>query len=420
MATTLSSAPASTGSTIGRRQRRGPAQRFAAAVAVCASLAAVSAGIAGAEPPSSSDLKAKAAKIAAEQDRLKMKISELDEQYNLAKIRLDSLQASQKQIQATLATSQKGMVEAKGKFLEYAREAYTSTSTMPELAQGDSLSDAMIRKTLLEASKRESSESVEQLRAAKSDLADKQKNLEETTAKIDAEQKSLESTKAAAEKAAKDLAAQGVKVSADLKVALAAEEAARQKAAEEAARRAAAAADAARAARAAAAASSSSARQSVQAARVTGSTSASTSTASSSSSARRTAAAAVAAAPEPAPAQSTSGNAVVDAAMSRLGKPYSWGASGPNSFDCSGLLIWSFAQAGRGGLPHSSGSLYGMSTKISVSQLQPGDIVAYGSPIHHIGIYIGGGQYVHAPHSGDVVKVSSIYRSNGAPMAGRL
>lgn len=415
MVTTPSSVPASTRLHPTRRQRRGPAQRFAAAVAVCASLAALSAGIAGAEPPSSSDLKAQAAKIAAEQDRLKMKISELDEQYNLAKIRLESLRASQKQIQATLATSQKGMVEAKGAFLEYAREAYTSTSSMPELAQGSSLSDVMVRKTLLEASKQDSSESVQKLRAAKSDLADKQKNLDETTSKIDAEQKALESTKASAEKAAKDLEAQGAKVSADLKVALAAEEAARQKAAEEAARRAAAEADAARAARAAAA-SSSSTRQSVQAARSTGS-------GGSTSAARRTSsssAAAVAAAPEPAPAQSTSGNAVVDAAMSRLGKPYSWGASGPNSFDCSGLLIWAFAQAGRGGLPHSSGSLYGMSTKISVSQLQPGDIVAYGSPIHHIGIYIGGGQYVHAPHSGDVVKVSSIYRSNGAPMAGRL
>ena len=61
-----------------------------------------------------------------------------------------------------------------------------------------------------------------------------------------------------------------------------------------------------------------------------------------------------------------------------------------------------------------------MGAKISVSSLVPGDLVAYGNPVHHIGIYIGNGQYVHAPHSGDVVKVSSIYRSNGSPRPVRI
>ena len=61
-----------------------------------------------------------------------------------------------------------------------------------------------------------------------------------------------------------------------------------------------------------------------------------------------------------------------------------------------------------------------MGRRISVGQLVPGDLVAYGSPVHHIGIYIGGGQYVHAPHTGDVVKVSSIYRGSGSPIALRI
>ena len=55
-----------------------------------------------------------------------------------------------------------------------------------------------------------------------------------------------------------------------------------------------------------------------------------------------------------------------------------------------------------------------------MGELMPGDLVAYGSPVHHIGIYIGGGQYVHAPRTGDVVKVASIYRFNGTPIAVRI
>ena len=80
--------------------------------------------------------------------------------------------------------------------------------------------------------------------------------------------------------------------------------------------------------------------------------------------------------------------------------------------------MWAWAHGGKS-LPHSSAGQYAMSRKISVSQLQPGDIVAYNSPVSHIGLYIGGGQMIHAPHTGDVVRVASIY-SDGTPKAGRL
>ena len=102
------------------------------------------------------------------------------------------------------------------------------------------------------------------------------------------------------------------------------------------------------------------------------------------------------------------------------GTPYRWGGQSPGGFDCSGLVLWAYAQAGRGGLPHSPRMQVAMGRRISVGELVPGDLVAYGSPVHHIGIYIGGGQYVHAPRTGDVVKVASIYRSNGAPIAVRI
>lgn len=104
---------------------------------------------------------------------------------------------------------------------------------------------------------------------------------------------------------------------------------------------------------------------------------------------------------------SSYGNAVVDAAMSQLGVPYVWGGSSPSGFDCSGLVVWAYAQAGRPGLPHYTGALWQMGVAISYSQLQPGDLVwFYGGG--HMGIYIGGGQFVHAPHTGDVVKVSDM------------
>jgi cell wall-associated NlpC family hydrolase len=97
----------------------------------------------------------------------------------------------------------------------------------------------------------------------------------------------------------------------------------------------------------------------------------------------------------------------VAAAKAQLGKPYVWAASGPNSFDCSGLTMYAWAQAGVA-LPHSSGMQINSGTRVSKSELKPGDLVFYGSPIHHVAIYVGGGQVIHAPQSGDVVRYASI------------
>jgi cell wall-associated NlpC family hydrolase len=98
-------------------------------------------------------------------------------------------------------------------------------------------------------------------------------------------------------------------------------------------------------------------------------------------------------------------------AYRQLGKPYSWGASGPNSFDCSGLTMWAWGKAGVS-LPHSSQAQYGSGPHVSQGDLQPGDLVFYGSPIHHVGIYIGGGNMINAPHSGDVVKIQPAFRDD--------
>lgn len=104
---------------------------------------------------------------------------------------------------------------------------------------------------------------------------------------------------------------------------------------------------------------------------------------------------------------------VVDVAKRYLGAPYRWGASGPNSFDCSGFTMFVYSQVGVS-LPHSSRAQIGYGERVSRGDLQPGDLVFFGSPIHHVGIYVGGGMYIHAPHTGDVVSIDPLSRGDYA------
>lgn len=98
----------------------------------------------------------------------------------------------------------------------------------------------------------------------------------------------------------------------------------------------------------------------------------------------------------------------VAAAESRLGDEYVWGGAGPSVFDCSGLVMWAWAHAGVD-LPHFSGSQYAVTTHISMSQLQPGDLVFFADPGEHVAMYIGGGNIIEAPHTGAVVHIVPMY-----------
>jgi cell wall-associated NlpC family hydrolase len=118
------------------------------------------------------------------------------------------------------------------------------------------------------------------------------------------------------------------------------------------------------------------------------------------------------------PAVGGSGKAVkaLRAALTKLGRPYVWGADGPTSFDCSGLTMWAYQQVGIN-LPHFTGAQWNAGTHVSRSELQPGDLVFFYADRHHMGMYLGNGKMVHAPQTGDVVKIAPI---DGRPWAGAV
>jgi cell wall-associated NlpC family hydrolase len=112
-----------------------------------------------------------------------------------------------------------------------------------------------------------------------------------------------------------------------------------------------------------------------------------------------------AAATQPIPAASSRAGTAVNAAMSQLGTPYvGYSASPGVGFDCSGLTSWAWGQAGVG-LPHQSRAQFGSLPHVPIEAAQPGDLLFFYSPISHVSMYIGGGQQIHAPATGDVVKI---------------
>jgi peptidoglycan DL-endopeptidase CwlO len=107
------------------------------------------------------------------------------------------------------------------------------------------------------------------------------------------------------------------------------------------------------------------------------------------------------------PPSSSKGAAAVWWAEKALGFPYQWGADGPSSFDCSGLMKWAYAHVGIS-LPHYSGAQINVGSRVSRGNLEPGDLVFFGFPIHHVGMYVGGGDFIEAPYTGADVRISSL------------
>src|SRR6478735_1814339 len=108
----------------------------------------------------------------------------------------------------------------------------------------------------------------------------------------------------------------------------------------------------------------------------------------------------------PVPPSSTLGGQAVAIAEQYLGVPYVWGGASPSGFDCSGLVMYVYGRLGVS-LPHNAAAQYSMGTSVPRSDLQPGDLVFFDG-LGHVGIYVGGGSFIHAPHTGTVVQISSL------------
>lgn len=471
-----------TGRRQARRSLTSRAAAVPAAGLLVVSLLGVAPPASAQAPDGSKELAARVDHIVARRASLGDRISVLDEQANLAAEQLADVNNRAKVNESDVSSAEQEMQEARGQVRRYAVRAFTGGVGSGSASAHDNPTEAIRSRTLLATAQGNREQAVEQVRAARSDLTSKQQLLDETAkAKSDA-QRRIKSARTETKQAEQELAATEAQVKGDLATALQREETQRIAAERAEAKRRQAEAEAAAQAQAKAAAEAEVAAQTVAEAETVGLTEsgspsadsagsnpsetpsrstttrppagskrASGGTSSSEASAPATKIAAerpktpatpvpttnrprptvpaptapprpVAPPPPPPPPPppSSTGQRAVQAALSMRGTPYRWGGESPGGFDCSGLVLWAYAQAGRGGLPHSSSMQASMGRRISVGELMPGDLVAYGSPVHHIGIYIGGGQYVHAPRTGDVVKVASIYRFNGTPIAVRI
>ena len=110
------------------------------------------------------------------------------------------------------------------------------------------------------------------------------------------------------------------------------------------------------------------------------------------------------------PTANTVGAQALQAALTRRGDPYVWGAAGPSQFDCSGLVVWAYGQEGIA-LPHYTGSLWNSGVHVARADLEPGDLVFFFADISHVGIYVGNGLMVDAPDFGQDVQIQPIYWS---------
>ncbi|MQA32883.1 C40 family peptidase [Modestobacter roseus] len=352
--------------------RRGSVSRRAVVTLIAAGALVAAPLLAPAPAAAEPTTSAEAATLVAERAH---DLEVVTEQFNDARVELDTKQAEVDAATAQVAAAEAALAGARDRVREVARSAYTGDqlSTLQAMLTSESADELMDRVGTLDS------------------IADHNNGI--LGEAVTADEQATEA-KAAAEAAATEAQAQLDQVEAqrtDLNKQIAEYQALyeRLSAAEQAASRA--EAERRHAAEAAAA----------QQASGSGSGS------RGGGSAARGAAPAAQAPSAPVVASSGAAGTAVSTAMAQQGKPYVWAAAGPGSFDCSGLVQYAYAAAGVS-LPHSSRAQASMGRAVSRGELQPGDLIAFYSPVSHIGIYIGNGQMVHAPTSGDVVKVASI------------
>jgi peptidoglycan DL-endopeptidase CwlO len=388
-------------------RRVAPARRslISAIVGVLALVITAAAFPASARAASIEDKRAKAAELAARLDDLRVRAEQLSEDLNESTVQLDQLNTRISDVRAQLVVNQAAAAKVQTRLDGWTLEAYVSASSSDDvfsvLDPGVSLDSAASLQGYLSLAVGNDSSAADDLAANAEDTVRLQGELDDQLAQQQLLQAAIEAKQTeviAAVGETEQLLEQTKGELADLIAeAEARRAAAEQAAAEEAAQRRAAderaASDAARAAESAGVAAPNP-NQAPQPADGGG--------------AKQSDPAPVYIPPPPPTSPGAAG--AVEAAMSVLGTRYRWAGDSPSEgFDCSGLITWAYSQVGRS-LPHSSRALYAQLPKVSMNDIQPGDLLFYGRPIHHVGMYIGNGQMVHSPQTGDVVKVSSIHR----------
>jgi cell wall-associated NlpC family hydrolase len=347
-----------------RRFRR-HALRIGAAVSLAGLLSATTIGSALADTVS--DKRSQAQALASQIDALGNKEAALSEQYDKAILGTQTTGAQVQQAQAALATAQANASRVRGALQAEAVDSYMHGGTLAAVASRNGptgVTNTVLRGVYVKTLAGSQTDALDAFRLAaaqeneaKDALIEAQLAQNQSLAQVDAARKATiaaeQTLTAALSKVKGDIAtlvaqAQAAKAAADAQVAAAA------------------------------------------AARQTSSRSTSVGAFSST----------------PIPVGAGAGEAVA-AARSRLGAPYQWGAAGPNAFDCSGLTMWAWSQAGIS-LPHFSGAQYSQTQHIPISQVQPGDLVFPSNPGQHVAIYIGGGQIIAAPHTGTVVQIQPL------------
>lgn len=354
-----------------------------------------------------SDLKAQAAKLADQRDRMNHEAERLAELYNKSRVERAELQAQIDQLKAQLAEQDGAIGELNGKLAKFAVQTYMygdqASGLGSLLASEDAVASVAQRRGYSPVVLGSSVDVADVLKAARQDTDRLREEVDAKETQQARLEEQIAGRRAAAEKAATNAAQLLTKTNADLRQAVIEEEQRRQaeiqrQAAAEAARRAAAL----QAQRDAAAAAAAAARRAT-------STGGGTRTATPPGGTGRSVT--PVAPPPDYPAPSPGAATAIAVAKAQLGKPYVFATSGPETFDCSGLTQYAWAAAGVG-MQHWTVAQYRSFPKVPVDAVQPGDLVFFGADIGHVGIYIGGGLMVDAPYPGANVRVASIWSRN--------
>jgi cell wall-associated NlpC family hydrolase len=374
-------------------------------LAVLFSSHTVPAGVAAAD--TIGEKRAEAERITRQLEQQSRRVSILAEDYDEARVRIGELEKELSAARAKVAATDARAGEVRGRLKGQAVEAYVQGGAAPTLAllaSADASQDLAVRSQYVRTVTSGAVDVLDELREVRQDLDAQRERLDAARTEADAAAALAEARRreAAQAEAAQQRTLRQVQgelsalVEAEAKRR--AEEEARRVQAELAARRARQEAVAREAAKRAS--TTTAPRASAPVVTVRPPTTAAGGTGSTGGSAGSSGSAG---------APAAGAEAAIAEARRQLGKPYQYGAGGPDSFDCSGLTSWAW-RAGGVTLPHSSRAQWSATSRVTIDELQPGDLVFYGSPIHHVGLFIGGGQMIEAPETGKYVQYASIFR----------